>query len=386
MSWVISTHSALLFCGQIQAYLVRIRLNLASAGLHLACWKSDDWVRLVTLPMPNFRGNSWMPMLCQCCVIAMSEWEVLRASAQPPLCEHDVSCILGLRWDHRESSSSKARNLQKGRWMFLAILRQDPMRPWEKERSSDGRANLCSFLRTWNEIVAVDTVSVCLSLLRSSKPDLSCKMLYKAPARPPPSLSMQKIPWAQLQAVMLIYLCIYCVYIYIYYIFYYIIYYIYIIIIYYCYYYYIVIIIIIYYFEGSLDSTASFFYRGWQCITSLKAAQNPHSLLLLCVRIFCNCVLSSQYSLLVGRGRRALEEPRTVAAEVFMHVSGEKTQPKREKGSDSMWHRSLTFYLPDSSCETILWHPQGTALVASCVAAHAWEFPRIYPALTVCCR
>lgn len=114
MSWVIYTHSALLFCGQIQAYLVRIRLSLASAGLHLACWKSDDWVRLVTLPMPNFRGNSWMPMLCQCCVIAMSEWEVLRASAQPPLCEHDVSYILGLRWDHRESSSSsKARNLQK---------------------------------------------------------------------------------------------------------------------------------------------------------------------------------------------------------------------------------------------------------------------------------
>lgn len=98
MSWVIYTHSALLFCGQIQAYLVRIRLNLASAGLHLACWKSDDWVR---------------------------------ASAQPPLCEHDVSCILGLRSVD-----------------VLAILRQDPMRPWEKA---------------------------------------------------PPSLSMQKIPWAQLQ-------------------------------------------------------------------------------------------------------------------------------------------------------------------------------------------
>eukprot|EP00435_Cladocopium_sp_Y103_P020489 s411_g5.t1 len=73
-------------------------LSLASAGLHLACWKSDDWVR---------------------------------AHAQPPLCEHDVSCILGLRSVD-----------------VLAILRQDPMRPWEKA---------------------------------------------------PPSLSMQKIPWAQLQ-------------------------------------------------------------------------------------------------------------------------------------------------------------------------------------------
>jgi hypothetical protein len=85
-----------------------------------------------------------------------------------------------------------------------------------------------------------------------------------------------------------LFMYILCIYIYLLYI-YYILYIIYIIIIVIII---IVIIIIIDYFEGSLDSTASFFLQRMTMYTSLKAAQNPHSLLLLCVRIFCNCVLS----------------------------------------------------------------------------------------------
>lgn len=57
-------------------------LSFASSGLHLACWKSEDWVRV---------------------------------RAKPPLCEHDISCILGLRSVD-----------------FVGILQPDPLHPWKK--------------------------------------------------------------------------------------------------------------------------------------------------------------------------------------------------------------------------------------------------------------
>ncbi|CAE7735139.1 unnamed protein product [Symbiodinium pilosum] len=59
-----------------------MRLNAAAAALCTISWSSEDWVR---------------------------------ASADPPLCEHDVRCIFGLR------SAD-----------LIALLRSDPLHPWEK--------------------------------------------------------------------------------------------------------------------------------------------------------------------------------------------------------------------------------------------------------------
>ena len=75
------------YCHLTIISLHQARLSFATSGLHLACWKSEDWVRPIICKRAEEEARK------------QAEQERLEQEKrhEPPLCEHDISCILGLR-------------------------------------------------------------------------------------------------------------------------------------------------------------------------------------------------------------------------------------------------------------------------------------------------